>query len=321
MKKIMFAFTIFMLANFLFSCFSLPTEKPVNTKNKSETSWIFGINNTKLIKNQIIYRDNPAGLPDEAKTDLFGKINWFSSLLETFNLHETLSFAQKEELFNALFGFIPAGPTDDFYRTVAIGEYFSDKSPLILYARVYRPSARAPSGSIGILDFTANFAAYRNNRTESVDFMPMNGLIVPNMNWSSNGVVFADGSIIKASDLFSKENENNVIEEAGDNIYLQYVNLADSYIKDEIKTNDNRALEMLNEAFTHSDDPTIRITAKLNTFLYYLYKQNVNNAEKALLTASELLRESKNDNPSFDRVINIEAPIILELYKNNMAQN
>jgi len=293
-------------------------------KNEPETSWIFGNNSlekTRLSKNEIVYRDNPVGLPAEAETDLFGKINWFNSLLETFNLHETLSFEQKEVLFNALFGFIPAGPTDDFYRAIAIGEYFSDKSPLILYARVYRPSARAPSGSIGILDFTANFAVYRNNRTGINDFRPMNGLIVPNMNWFSNGVIFADGSIIKASDLFSQENENKVIEEAGGNIYLQYVNLADSYIKDEIETNDNRALEMLNEAFIHADDLTVRIASKLNTFLYYLYKQNVNNAEEALLMAVDLSRGLRNIDPSLNRVINIEAPMILRIYKNNMRQN
>ena len=293
-------------------------------KNEPATSWIFDNNNlekTKLSKNEIVYRDNPVGLPAEAETDLFGKINWFNSLLETFNLHEILSFEQKEVLFNALFGFIPAGPTDDFYRAIAIGEYFSDKSPLILYARVYRPSARAPSGSVGILDFTANCAAIRNNRTGIIDFRPINGLIVPNMNWFSNGVIFTDGSIIKASDLFSQENENKVIEEAGDNIYLQYVNLADSYIKDEIKSNDNSALRMLNEAFNRADDPTIRIAAKLNTFLYYLYKQDINNAEEALLTAVELSRGLENIDPSLKRVINIEAPTILEIYKINMRQS
>ena len=290
-------------------------------KDEPEISWIFSLDNAELIKNEIMYRDNPVGLPDEAKTDLFGKINWFSSLLETFNLHETLSFEQKEELFNALFGFIPAGPTDDFYRTVAIGEYLSDKSSLILYARVYKPSARAPSGSIGILNFTANFMVLEDKKTGKIRFSPLKRAILPNINWSSNGVIFADGSIIKVSNLFSQEKENEIKEDAGDNIYLQYVNLADSYIKDEIKTNDDRALEMLNEAFTHSDDPAIRIVAKLNTFLYYLYKQNVNNAEKALLTATELSRGLKNADLLFDRVINIEAPAILEIYKNNLRQN
>jgi hypothetical protein len=288
--------------------------------NKPSESWIFGSNGlekSKLLKNEIVYRDNPAGLPAEVETDLFGKISWFNSLLETFDLHETLSFEEKEAFFNALFGFIPAEPTDDFFRAIGVGEYLSDKSPLILYARIYRPSNRAPDGSKGILQFTGNFAAIRNNQTGKVDFRPLAGMIIPNMNWFSNGIIFA-GSIVKASYLFSQEDEDKIKEEVGDNIYLQYVNLADIYIKDEIKSNDDKILEMLNGAFNDAADLTIRTAAQLNTFLYYLYKQDVDSAEEALTTAVQLSKEMENIDPSFKRVIDIEAPTMLKIYKNNM---
>jgi hypothetical protein len=279
-----------------------------NNTNKPSESWIFGtrgLEESKLSKNEIAYRDDPAGLPSAIEVDLFGKVSWFNSLLETFDLHG-LSFEEKEAFFNALFGFVPAEPTDGFFRAIGVGEYLSGKSPLILYARVYRPSDSAPAGSKGILQFTGNFAAIRNNQTGKVDFRPLKGMIIPNMNWFSNGVIFADGSFVKASYLFSQEAENKLREEAGDNIYLQYVNLADSYIKDEIKDNDDMALEMLTEAFNDAADPTIRIAAQLNTFLYYLYKQKIDSAEDALTIAVQLSNGVEDIDPSFKQVIDIE---------------
>jgi hypothetical protein len=293
----------------------------LNNTQKPSRSWISGPNsleNSKLSKNEIMYMDNPVGLPAEGEADLFGKISWFNSLLETFDLHEVLSFEEKEAFFNALFGFIPAEPTDDFFRVIGVGEYLSNKTPLILYARVYRPSDKAPVGSKGILQFTGNFAVIRNNQTGQVDLRPLNGIIIPNMSWISNGVIFDDGSIVKASYLFSQEDENRIKEDPGDDVYLQYVNLADIYIKDEIKDNDDRILEILNEAFNNSAEAAVRITAKLNTFLYYLYKQDVDSAEDALTTAAQLSKEMKNTIPSLKRVIDIEAPTMLKLYKDNM---
>ncbi|MDR1106866.1 MAG: hypothetical protein LBL44_10965 [Treponema sp.] len=293
----------------------------INRPNTNKaSSWVFGTNSIekiKIPKNEIVYRNNPVGLPVGVETDLFGKISWFNSLLETFDLHETLSFEEKETFFNALFGFIPMEPTDDFFRVVGIGEYFDDKSPLLLYARVYRPSDKAPAGSKGILQFTGNFVAVRNDQTGKVDFMPLNSMLILNMNWSSNGVVFADGSLVQAAYLLSQENENKIKEEAGDNIYLQYVNLADIYIKDEIKSNDDKALEMLDEAFNNAAGSIIRIAAKLNTFLYFLCKKDVDSAEDALTIAVQLSEETENIDPSFKRVVDIEAPTMLKIYKNN----
>jgi hypothetical protein len=304
------------------SCLTTPSNNTNRSNtNKTSTPWIFDTSifeKAKLSENEIAYKDNPAGLSVEAETDLFGKISWFNSLLEIFDLHETLSFEEKEAFFNALFGFIPAEPTGDFFRVIGVGEYFNDKSPLMLYARVYRPSDKAPADSKGILHFTGNFTATRNNQTGKINFRPLNGIIVPNMNWFTNGIVFADGSLVKATYLFSQEDENKIKEEAGDNIYLQYVNLADNYIKDEIKSNDDKALEMLNEAFNNATDSTIKIAAKLNTFLYFLYKQDVDSAEDALTITVQLLREVENIDPSFKRVVDIEAPTMLKLYKNNM---
>lgn len=315
MKK--FAYVVIVSMFFWGSCSTTSS----NNASKPATPWIFDNNNLEkanLTKNQIVYRDNPAGLPKGVKSDLFGRINWFNSLLEIFDLHETLKFEEKEMFFNALFGFIPEEPTDDIFRAIAIGEYFSDKSPLILYTTVYKPSSKAPGGSKGILDFSGNFTAVRNNQTGKITFRPLKGMIIPNMNWFSNGIIFEDGSVVKASYLFSKEYEEKTKNEASDNIYLQYVNLADIYIKDEIKNNDEKALQMLNDAYANAADTNIKIAAKLNTFLFYLNKQDVKSAEEALAMAAQLAKKAENIDTSFMRVINIEAPTMLKIYKNNM---
>jgi hypothetical protein len=303
------------LSIFLVGCFTTP-----NINKNTSTSWVLNndsLEKAKLSKNEITYRDNPEGLPGGIEIDLFGKISWFNSLMEAFGLHESLTFEDKETLFNALFGFIPADPTSDYYRAIAIGEYLSDRSPLVLYARVYEPSDKAPIGSKGILQFTGNFAVIRNTQTGKIDFRPLKGIIIPNMNWSTAGIIFSD-NIIKASYLFSPDGENRTKEDAGDNIYLQYVNLADNYINDEIKDNDDKALEMLQDAYNNATDLTIKIGAKLNTFLYYLYKNDVTNAENALTVAVQLSKEVIDLDPSFKRVIDIEAPTMLRIYKNGI---
>jgi len=302
-------------------CLIIGCSTTSNTGSNVSTSWIFGRNSleeSKLSKDEISYRDIPTGLPKGMQVNLFGKINWFNSLLETFDLHETLSFENKEKLFDALFGFIPAEPTNNFYRAVALGGYFSDGSPLILYAGVYNPSSNAPEGSKGILQFTGNFAVYRNTRTNSVEFRPMKGLIIPNANWYSNGVIFSDNSLVKASHLYSKNVEDAIIEEAEGDINVQYINLADRYIMDQISENDELALNMLNEAFNNSTEDFMKAAAKLNAFLYYLYRGDIVKAEEALSIAAQLSKQAADIDPSFLRVINIEAPTMLKLYRNNM---
>jgi Fe-S-cluster formation regulator IscX/YfhJ len=305
-------------------CFTFPGGNSGSGGSKKVSdAWMFDDNNLaerKLSKNEIVYRDNPAGLPKGVDAELFGKVSWFNSLLERFSLHESMSFEDKETLFEALFGFIPDGPTDDFYRAVAIGGYFKDGTePLILYARVYKPSDKAPAGSKGILDFTGNFIVTQNKQTGKIDFIPIDTGIFPNVNWFSNGVIFSDNSIVKASYIYSQKKENEINAEAGDDIYLQYVNMADVYIKDEKNDNDNKILEMLNDAYNNADSLTVRLTAKLNTFLYCLYKNDVAGAEEALTIATQLSNESESIDPSFRRVVDIEAPTMLRIYKNNAA--
>jgi hypothetical protein len=300
-------------------CFILLSD---NSK-KVSGSWIFDDDNLverMLSKNEIVYRDNPAGLPKSANTVLFGRVSWFNSLLERFSLHESMSFEDKEILFDALFGFIPDEPTDDFYRAIAIGGYFKDGTEsLILYARVYKPSDKAPADSKCILGFTGNFTATQNTQTGEIKLEPINTGIFPRFNWSANGVIFSDNSIVKASDLYSQEKVDEIKAEGGDDIYFQYVNLADVYIKDEKKDNDDEILGMLNDAYNNSASLPIRIVAKLNAFLYYLYKNDVASAEEALTIVTQLYSESESIDPSFRIIVDIEAPTMLRIYKNNAA--
>jgi hypothetical protein len=304
-------------------CFTLPSGGSSSNSRKVADTWVFdGDNLAKrtLSKNEIVYRDNPAGLPKGANTELFGRVNWFNSLLEGFALHETMSFEDKEALFDALFGFIPDGPTDDFYRTVAIGGYFKDGAePLIFYARVYEPSDKAPAGSKNILRFTGNFIITQNRQTGETNLQPINTSISHSVNWSTTGIILSDNSVVKASDIYSPEKEDEIKAGSGDNIYFQYVNLSDLYIKDEKKDNDDKILEMLNDAYNNVDSLPIRLVAKLNTFLYYLYKNDIASAEEALTIATQIYSESENIDPSFGIVVDIDAPTMLRIYKNNLT--
>jgi hypothetical protein len=52
---------------------------------------------------------------------------------------------------------------------------------------------------------------------------------------------------------------------------------------------------------------------------HYLYKQDVESAENALTIAVQLSEGVENIDPSFKRVIDIEAPMMLKIYKNNVT--
>jgi hypothetical protein len=288
--------------------------------SEPSTSWVFDKDNLEkreLLKNEVVYRDNPTESLAGVDVNLFGRLVWFNSLLDSFDLHESLSFEDKEALFDALFGFIPADQTDNYYRATAVGDYFGKGSHLILYARIYRPSDKAPKGSKSVLQFTGNFVMSENNQTGEIKINPLKGFILPNMNWFNIGIIFSNNLIVRASFLHSQEGENRTKEEAAGNIYMQYVNLADDYIKDEITANDDQALEMLNEAYDNATDLSIRLVAKLNTFLYYLYKDNIADAEEALAIVTQESERMEDLDSSLKWVINIEAPTMLEMYKNN----
>jgi hypothetical protein len=315
MKKIICLFLSGIII--LTGCSTILNSNKSQTSNQS--SWISNAGSlySNLEKNEIVYRDNPAGLPNGINANLYTRLSWFMSLLDFFELHETLTYEKKESFFNALFGFIPSGTTDDFYREVAIGGYFEEKFPLLLYATVHKPSADAPEGAAGILGFYGNFVGVRNSQTGNIRFQRMN-IINPNFNWGSIGVIFSNNNVVRGSFLFSQEAENKIKEEYKNNLYMQYVNLADGYLKDEIAGNDETALRMLNEAYANSNEVPVRIVAKLNTFLYYLSRDNIRSAEEALTTAARLSNDFVNIDLSFKKAVEIEAQTMLNIYKKYM---
>ncbi|GHV69727.1 hypothetical protein AGMMS49928_13330 [Spirochaetia bacterium] len=288
-------------------------------KTPTTNSWIYdkdNLENVPIEKNEIIYRDIPGGLPKGADGPLFGKLAWFNSILNAFDLQETLSTDDKDKLFDALFGFLPETPTNIIYRAIALGKYFENGSPLILYAGLYEPASTAPEGSLGILQFTGNFGTLKT--PSKVLFVPVKGYLSISEFWKTMGVVFQDGLIVEASHLYNAGYEMKIMLDAKDDTNMEYINLADLYINDQLRENDARALEMLNEVYEKDDATELQKTvAKLNAFLYYLYTDDVSAAEEALLTAKEHSEKIPDLSPSILRVINVEAPAMLELYKIN----
>jgi hypothetical protein len=303
------------------SCLSVP---PASNRNKSE--WVFdkdNLENRKLEKYEIAYRDSPFGLPEGKNTDLFGRIVWFNDLMSELDLHEALSLEQKQQLFSLLFGLIPQDPRPDIYRAVAIGSYFNysfdasfEEPPnLILYLRSFTPSAKTPPDSSSVFLITANYAVFKDAATGNTrKFHSRNR--IDNINWNFAAIVFQDGRFVNLSALFRKEDEEAIKTEAGGDDAMLNINLADLYIKDELKANDAAALALLEKVvYSDANTPPNRIAAGLNLFLYYLSQGDPEKAEAALLTAQTLAREVDDLDATFTQVLTLQAPVMLALYR------
>ena len=307
MKKILCLLVIVLI---LGACSSL------SSNNNQQWFWKNGgLETAGIPKNTIAYLNSPNSLPPGQELSLFGKINWFNYLLSYLNLHENLSYSGKLELFDALFAYIPAVPVKGIFRVIGIGEYFSNNMPLVFYLSYVAPPDNSPPGTMGILAIIGNFAAFRSPQTGQNNFLYLKRESFSIINWVSSGAVFPDNLLVRRSEFYSAERIERYLEEYGDYPYLFNVNIADSYIDDQITENDQSAFELLTEAYENSIDPTIRMTAQLNLFKYYLYMGSSEEAETALSLAAEILEETENPDPAFGQVIYTEAETMLRIYK------
>lgn len=297
----------------LVSCASAPSAAPAAPAGR--TPWIFsdgGLEEAPLAMLEIAKRDNPGVSVAAASGAAFGRVAWFNSLLDQLELHDRLGLEAKIALYDALFGYLPAAPTADFYRMAAIGGYFGEGKPLVLYAKAYQPSAKAPAGSGVVIQYTGNFVVVRDNKTGEVRRNPVNGMISPGFNWFTNGIVFADGRVVKTSYLYDPEEEKATAAEGGP--AMVKANLADLRVKDELLDNDAGIEASLEEAFADpAADVNIRALAKLNLFMFGLYAGDLAKAEAAL-DAARAVGASITE-PSFREVIDLQAPAMLAVYR------
>ena len=301
----------------LSACVSTSSPESSSPKPNKAQAWIFtdaGLENAKTPAMAVVSVDAPGESPEfRAEAGSFGKVAWLYSIMDKLELHAKLSLDAKEALLKALFTRLPANPTDNIYRATAIGGYFKDGDPLILYSRAYKPSASAPAGSSIILDLRGNFIITKDKKTGISEPSPLKGVVMANFNWYTNGIAFSDGRLVRAGYLYSADEEKSIKEDAAGDKALEKVNLADLFLKDEDPANDASAVAALREAIADpAASPETRTTGWLNLVMGYLALDDVAQARTAL--ASALDSGKGIADPAFREVLDIQAPQMIELY-------
>jgi hypothetical protein len=288
-----------------------------NTRStSSKGNWIFDWeegHKTSLGQYEIAYKDNPKSMPPPLNApDLFGRVNWFSSILNTFELQDKLSMEQKLELFDALFNYIPGKMQDEGYRVVSLGK-FDDGKSLQFVLGVVKLNDKAPPGTHGLRIFSNCMVRQSNEGRQ----FAISELILGMVNWRTLGVIFTDGRVVRSNNLYDEDNIARCKEEAGDDEALLAVNLSDLYIKDEISENDAEAFAMLEKAIAApSSDSVTDIGLRLNYFLCLLSANRVDEAEKTLAEATELYQNVSSSDPGLKSAVEFEAPAMLAIYRN-----
>jgi hypothetical protein len=288
-----------------------------NTQNTSKTrSWILGWeedHKTSLGQYEIVYKDSPRSMPEPLNTpDLFGRVDWFSSILNTFELQDKLSMEQKLALFDALFNYIPGKIQNEGYRIVSLGKYRNEQSLQFVLGAV-KLNDKAPPGTHGLRIYSNCMISQSNEGRRFV----ISQLILGTLNWDSLGVIFPDGRVVRASNLHDEDEIAKWKEESGDDEAILAINLSDLYIKDEIRENDAEAFAKLEKAIAGpSSDPEIDITLRLNYFLCLLSVNRVDEAEKTLAEVTEIYHNISNSDPGLKSAVELEAPVMLAIYRN-----
>jgi tetratricopeptide (TPR) repeat protein len=293
-----------------------------NTRSTSGTgSWILNWENdhkTSLGQYEIVYKDNHRSMPEPLNApDLFGRVNWFISILDVFDLQDKLSMEQKLELFDALFHNIPGKTQDEGYRIVSLGKFVGDKSLQFVLGAV-KLNDKAPPGTHG-LQIYSNCMITRTN--EGKQFI-ITQLTLGTLNWDTLGVVFPDGRVVRANNLHDEEEIAKWKEESGGDETLLAINLSDLFIKDEIRENDAEAFAMLEKAIAApSSGPASDIVLRLNYFLCLLSANRIDEAEKTLAEATELYQNVSDPDLGLKSAVEWEAPAMLAIYRSTRQQH
>jgi tetratricopeptide (TPR) repeat protein len=288
-----------------------------NTRETSKTGrWILDWeedHKTSLGQYEIVYKDSPRSMPEPLNVpDLFGRVNWFSSILNTFELQDKLSMEQKLALFDALFNYVPGKTQNEGYRIVSLGKYRNDQSLQFVLGAV-KLNDKAPPGTHGLRMYSNCMISQSNEGKRFV----ISQLTLVALNWVSLGVIFPDGRVVRASNLHDEDEIARWKEESGDDEATLAINLSDLYIKDEIRENDAEAFAMLEKAIAGpSSDPEIDIALRLNYFLCLLSENRVDEAEKTLAEATELYHNISSSDPGLKSAVEHEAPSMLAIYRN-----
>ncbi|MDR0637689.1 MAG: tetratricopeptide repeat protein [Spirochaetaceae bacterium] len=284
-------------------------------KSQGSRGWILDWekeHETSLGQYEIAYKDNPKSMPEPLETGLFGRANWFLTILNVFDLQDKLNMEQKLQLFDALFNYVPAKTQDEGYRIVTLGGFKNGKALQFVLASVGL-NEKAPKGTHG-LRIVSNSTVLN---TDKGKMFTITELILGTINWSSLGVIFPDGRVIQAGNLSDEKDIEKWKKESGDDQTLLAINLSDLYIKDEIKENDAEAFALLEKALADPiADPAENLAARLNYFLCLLSANRIDEAEKTLDEVTELYQNlPEQSDPGLKLAVELEAPTLLAIHK------
>lgn len=290
-----------------------------STSKSSDTSaqtWVFdspALENAQLEKGAISVKTAPGKTPVMVKgLKPFGKVVWFTSMMDMLGMNDSLTLDTKKQLLKELFTDVPAEPTADFFKAVAVGQCFNGGKPMVFYLETVKASSKAPAGTQLVYKLTGNFSLMRQKDTNAPVKMPIAEMIAGSINWYTLGILTKDGRLVRAGNIFSTEEENSIKKEGTPAAVKG--NLIDLYVKDELLENDALIPSLASEALADpSADDSTKALIHLNMILYYLSLDQVDKAEESLKKA---INQGKNiSEPSFRQAIEKEAPETIALYK------
>jgi len=288
---------------FLFGCVSAGTPSSSSAATKKMEELKEKYKTLDLAKNEIHVEEVvPAGT-DPYMFDSFAMANATLSFLSSFELQHSMSVENQYALLKNLFTNIPSEYKDKWIRDILIGEFFPDGSDLIISLHIspVNPSAEINADSlVFLLTNSLNFKIQEKGSSES-EYAHSDYPINTNINSSSLFVMFPEGLLVTGNNLNKEDIQPKDSDDA-----LTRINLADTYIKDPIKSNDVQVPSLLEPIIQDTaNDKTLRTAAKLNLFLHSLYTHDLTKAEEQL---KDLFTIDTSDlDKSFEDVIKIEA--------------
>ncbi|MFP4115453.1 MAG: hypothetical protein ACOCZB_07335 [Spirochaetota bacterium] len=234
------------------------------------------------------------------------------SVLADLGLLEETTTAQQVEMMRRFFSGLPETPEEAYtVSEIALGGYRTDGTPLVARLRVAPLNdSFEREGAAYVVVVATNVAV--NRETGQPTREPAINLFGSTMGaYNDAFVLFENGRLVSSAVFDESENLDEAIRAARRDPRLA-VNVADTLVRDGVAENDDLAAELLNPVIDDSGAaPAVHATALLNMLMYEVLQGNYDQADRLL---NELRStHSSIDEPSFQAVIDVQAPLVIEL--------
>ena len=239
----------------------------------------------------------------------FSKISLTNSILNGLDLNKELSVDDKKSFMDKVFNNVPKGTEDYMYMDMYIGKYFENKKPLHIKFDILTPKKGGSTTAERVIVLQSNGVyspLVQGILRGSGQFISLDA------NYADVFLIFENGMLIRMNDMYTDKKQPEFNEDEVDDLFK--VNMSDTYLKDELLENDEKAKNMLLSVLENENvEANIKIAAALNLFLYYLSVEDVENAENIIIRIDA--EKPAGLDESFSNVIEHEAKHMLELLK------